>query len=100
MLTATKPYRYRTNCVNAKALDIHKMTGQAKDITYETFVKHCHGLQEWCQQNGYSINPGKSGNLTLKQDWAVTYYKSKYRGVKCYYMKHSAIEYIWTLGGE
>lgn len=100
MLATEKPYRYRTNCVNSTARDIHQMTGQAKDVSYETFVKHCHGLQEWCQQQGYAVNPGKSGNLTLKGDRHVAYYKSKYKGVKCYYLVHSAIEYIWTLGGE
>lgn len=76
------------------------MRAVAKDVSYEQFAKQCHGLPAWAEQMGYSKNPGKSGNLTLRKDWAVSYHRSKYNGVKCYFLVHSTIEYIWTLGGE
>jgi hypothetical protein len=93
-----KHYRYRTNCVTSTADAINKMTAAAKDVSYETFVKHCHGFREWRAQLGYHDLP--SQGLTIKDDWHVSYHKSKYNGVACYYLVHSAIEYIWTLGGE
>lgn len=76
------------------------MTAEARQVSYEQFAKQCHGLQAWAEQMGYSTNPGKSGALTLRKDWHVDYRRSTYNGVKCLYLVHSGIEYIWTLGGE
>ena len=33
--------------------------------------------------------------LHLSRDWGVSFYRSRYRGNRCYYMQHSAIEYIF-----
>lgn len=95
-----KPYRYFTNCVNSTERAINDMRAVATDVSYEQFAHQCHGLPEWAEQMGYSKNPGKSGNLTLRKDFHVSYHRSKYKGRTCYYLIHSAIEYIWTLGGE
>ncbi len=86
--------------MNSTERAINKMRSLAHDVSYEQFVKQCHGLQAWAAQMGYSTNPGKSGDLTLRKDWHVSYHRSKYNGVKCLYLVHSGIEYIWTLGGE
>jgi len=31
----------------------------------------------------------------IKDDWAVSFCKSKYKGKPCYYIVHSGIEYIF-----
>ena len=80
---------YVTCCVHAKAEDIEKMVDNAKEITYGTFIKHVH-LSDLNAQFGY----GGDG-IHLCDDWAVRYFRSKYRGYKCYYLVHSSIEYIY-----
>ena len=89
-----KDYYYRTNCVASDARSIDNMVDNASDVTYETLIGHCDGVAEWAKQMGYDRN-SKQG-LTLKNDWAVSFHKSMYRGRPCYYICHSSIEYIWV----
>lgn len=70
------------------------MVDQALDVTYETLQSHCIGLDQWAKQMGYE-STSRVG-LTLKDDFAVSYHRSEYNGRRCYYVRHSAIEYIWT----
>jgi hypothetical protein len=90
----SKEYHYNTNCVNSNGRDIQRMTDNSVAVTYDTFLKHCEGVQEVAAQLGYAGHP--RAGLTLKQDWHVGYYRSTFRGKPCYYMVWSAIEYIWT----
>jgi hypothetical protein len=71
------------------------MVDQSRDITYRTFQKHAKGLTDWAREMGYVRDP-QHGGLSLKNDWHVSYHKSEYDGRPCYYLVHSAIEYIWT----
>jgi len=84
-----KQYHYLTNCVSSSAIKIQAMVDNARGITYNTIQRNCQGLQEWSKNMGYNRN------LTLKNDWAVSFYKSKYNNKPCYYIRHSSIEYIW-----
>jgi hypothetical protein len=81
---------YTTDCVHSTADLIIDMTDKARKITYRTFKKYAEGLEEIASAMGYG--PW----LSLKKDWAVSYYKSTYDGRPCVYMDHSAIEHIWT----
>ena len=89
-----KNYTYETCCVDSKAEWIDDMIDKAIDITYQTIKKHIKGLDEWEKSMGY-VTGNKKG-LKLKNDYAVTFHRSKYRNKKCYYIKHSAIEFIFT----
>lgn len=71
---------------------INEMVDQSIDISYRTFMKHVKNVAEIFPQYDWSQKPK---NLTLKQDCYVSYHRSKYRGKRCYYICHSAIEYIW-----
>jgi len=86
--------RYTTNCTSSDATSINNMKRRAQEVTYRTFRRHCGNLDEVAQQMGYALHPARG--LMLVNDWHVRYYKSSYRGKPCYYMAHSAIEYIWT----
>lgn len=79
------------------------MKEQEREITWETFRSHVpvSSVQDvfpMYSYRGEHYNPW--GELTIgfhiKDDWGVTFHKSKYRGKKCYFITHSAIEYIWT----
>ena len=89
-------YQYETCCINSTAKDINKMVDNAVDITYETLNKHVASGELMQIFSAYDWGPGNKGGLRLKDDWAVSYHKSMYKGQPCYYVRHSAIEYIFT----
>ncbi len=91
---ATVQYQFETTCIDSKAQWIWDMVDDAVDITYETMRKRVVGLDEWAKYMGYELHASRG--LTLKDDAYVTYHRSRYRGKRCYYLIHSAIEYIWT----
>jgi len=84
-------YQYLTCCVDSTAEAIDAMTEQARQITARTFFKHV-SRAEVIDRFGYS----RMG-LKPENDYAVSFWKSKYKGMPCYYMEHSRIEYIWTV---
>lgn len=81
---------YLTCCVNSTAKLIDNMVDMAREITCKTFLRKVNISVE---DFGY-VRRGKG--LKLQNDWAVRFYKSKYRGEPCYYMVHSAIEFIYV----
>jgi hypothetical protein len=83
-------FQYLTCCVNSTAEAINAMTDTAREITFGTFARHCD-WRELASQMGY-----QRGGLVLSRDWAVSYYRSTYKGRPCYYMVHSCIEYIFA----
>ena len=87
-------YEYLTCCVESTAEAINEMVDAAIDVTYQTMLKHCPGLIEWAVGQGYERN--RRTGLTLKQDWAVSFHRSKYRGQRCCYVCWSAIEFIFV----
>ena len=86
-------YRYTCSCVESTSELITAMTERAREVTLRTMRKHCAGLREWEREMGY-VTGSKKG-LHLKNDWTVSYYKSRYNGRPCYYIDHSRIERIW-----
>lgn len=83
---------YRFSCVDADGDSINAMKAEAEKISYQTFRKHCSGVDEWATSKGYEL---RSPGLTLKKDWAVGFYKSNYEGHPVYYIAWSRIEHIW-----
>lgn len=86
-----KQFRYETCCINAQGEDITAMVDMEREVTLATIRRHCVDFADWCLQMGYC-----RGGLTIGRDWAVAYYKSVYRGKPCYFVRHSAIEHIFT----
>ena len=82
-------YEYRTNCVSAAARDIDAMCDGSREVSYRTFIKHCPDAREVL---GYTRGSG----VTLSGDWAVSFYRSTFKGTPCFYACHSSIEYIWV----
>lgn len=92
-------FRYFNNCVNWNRDDVHKegglcdMVDSGRDITRRTFIKNV-GLpevREFEKSMGYPF-----GGLTMAADYAVAYYRGKLHGERVYWVKHSAIEYVFT----
>jgi len=90
-------YSYETNCVGSTAHAIQSMIDRARSVTLQTIRRHCAELAEFERRMGYDTG-SERGGLRLRDDYHVSYFKSVYRGRPCYYVRHSAIEYIWTKG--
>ena len=93
--------KYHNNCVNWPAQDVHAggglgdMIDSSLDVSRKTFLQHVdreslHNLEETL---GYEKHP-KQG-LTMAGDLHVSYHRSKLHGETVYYLKHSAIEYVF-----
>lgn len=90
-------YKYETCCVESTANAIDAMTEAAKEVSYQTFRKAVGGAEvdRWASHMGYDVG-NQRGGLRLSKDWAVSFHQSTYNDVPCYYVVHSAIEYIFT----
>jgi len=89
-----KRFAYTTCCVNSTAAKIHAMVDAARDVTLATLRRHCRDIHQWAHDMSYAV--GAERGLHLADDFAVSFHKSHYDGRPCYYISHSAIEYIWT----
>jgi len=88
-----KEYTYLTCCVNSTAELIDDMVDNSTEITAETFFKHV-SLKEVNDMFGYTLNSKQLNSI--KKDYHVAYFKGTYDNQKCYYLVHSAIEYIFV----
>ena len=104
-------YHYETCCVSADGGDISDMVDQAQDVSYAQFMRNV-SISEIFQSGigyGYYWTPAqavvagvdyqevaRNRPLTLKKDWHVSYHRSTYQGKPCYFMVHSAIEYVFV----
>jgi len=67
---------------------MEKMEEQAELIDYDEFAANVD-FAEVAEQLGYD------DDLPLKDDWHVTYSKSKYGGLPCYILGHSECDFIF-----
>ncbi len=90
-------FRYLTCCIDSRADLIGQMVGDAREVSWETFLHHIpyDALKTMFPQYAW----GPERGLRLKDDWHVTYYKSRYGGQPCYFIIHSAIEYVFVKRG-
>lgn len=85
------------DCTHLRGRDIQEMVDSSIEITYRTFIKHVgiDLLKTIYPFSTYDWGSGKSDYLRLKNDYMVSYHRGKYKGKLCYYIYHSAIEYIF-----
>lgn len=94
-----KPYRYWKSCVDLHGYQVellNRMIDDERPIIFETFLGRCAGVQRWAEEHGYAKN--HLFGLTLREDTLVRFYRSKWRGERCYFIRWSAIEFIWRKG--
>ena len=84
-------YVFTTTCVNSRADLILDMVDRAHEVTWSTFTRHVprHELR--------AFFPGPPA---LERDYHVKFYSSRFNGRRCYFLVHSAIEYVWTEAEE
>jgi hypothetical protein len=87
-----RPFRYATNCTEQRTgRFIEPMVDRAREITWETLIKHV-SVEEI---DGLFPFYGDCPDLSLKSDYAVRFCKSVFMDKPCYYIEHSCIEYIF-----
>jgi hypothetical protein len=99
-----KSFHYLYNCVNSNDGEgISGMVEIAKQITWKTFlrnipieeVRQIFPTYSYRGETHNSITGELTAPFHIKDDWAVSFHSSTYRGRRCYYIQHSGIEYIW-----
>jgi len=91
-----RPYNFVTDCVSVHPKDVDaldKMIDQSRPITLATFARYVD-IRPIERRFGYSRT--KAYGLHLKNDYAVAFYRSEFKGVRVYYIVHSSIEYIYA----
>ena len=107
-----RPYHFVTSCVNCDNVPaLGEMIDSAVDVTYQEFMRNVPLSAIFDSGIGYiyywtpaqAILAGvpyeevaRNGSLTLKKDWHVSYHRSTYQGKPCFFMDHSAIEYVFV----
>lgn len=72
---------------------LEDMIGRARQISFETFARHV----DWkpiAREMGYSTARGEKG-IDLSKDRAVEFFSSRHQGERVYFMRQSAIEYVF-----
>jgi hypothetical protein len=97
-------YTFIGTCIGGEGDLLKEMEDSAVEVSYRTIVRHLgRGVlanmfpyYKWVgtEQNGNQMD------LLMSDDYAVTYYKSKYNDRPCYYIDHGAIFYIFCAGQE
>lgn len=89
-------FSYLGNCTNSHvASGLEDMMDSAEEISYEEMLSVL-GKQELSHHFPQFDWSSRPRDLTMKNDYAVSYYKSTFRGKPCYYIRESGIEYIFV----
>ena len=91
-------YRYVTNCVNVPESDVDaliEMIDNAKDTSYDALSRRVGVPLLKEHFPGYAW--GSERGLRMTKDYAVSYHRSTFKGKRVYYVRWSAIEYIFGL---
>jgi hypothetical protein len=86
------PLIARCNDGTATLNELYYLYDHDRQISFRTFAEHVD-IKELSLMYGYAY--GHEKGLHLKKDWAVRFYKSRFRGKRCYHMVWSEIDHIY-----
>lgn len=89
-------FLYVHSCPSSTYEDIQNLIENEEQVSMATF-RAAIGPVQW---RDITAQLGYDKYLPISKDWHVVYGRSVYRGVPCYFLRHSRIEYIFTLGGR
>jgi GNAT superfamily N-acetyltransferase len=94
---ASGGYQFVTSCVQSTCELITSMVDGAENVSRVAFESNVNreNLLEFDRALKYDTG-SERGGLRRKNDWAVRYARGIYDGLPCYYMVHSAIEYVYV----
>ena len=89
-------FHYVHSCPESTYEDIQALMESEQDVSLQTFRKAI-GPAQWRE---IKQALGYDRSFPISKDWHVRYYKGVYRHVPAYFVRHSRIEHIFTLGGK
>jgi hypothetical protein len=89
-------YRFVTDCIGSTYEDIQALMATEQPVSLQTF-RSAVGLPQW---RAIQAELGYDRHFPISRDWHVGYYKGEFRGVPAYFVRHSKVEYIFTLDGR
>lgn len=94
--TAPVTWVFVTDCIHAEGDDINAMKEVAIELTYWTLRKKLGAAMVQREAElMYDTGRTRTHGLRLSKDWAVSYYRSIYRGRPCYFFVWSGIDQIF-----
>jgi len=99
MQNGAKYYNNRVNWDRNTLEDLQQIIDSSKPVSRDYFTHKVDRDDRIALELnlGYVVNPGRGKGLTMTRDYNVTYHKSNIRGTDVYYLRHSAIEYIFVM---
>lgn len=95
--------KYYTNCVNWPQNDVHAEVGlcdmisEERNVSRRTFLQHVDRDDERDIERQFGYAPhDRSAVLRMSKDYHVSYHRSRLHGKRVYFIKHSAIEYVFA----
>lgn len=95
-MSTDRGYRFVTSCLGSTFEDIGALVASEREVTMGTF-RAAIGPQQWAwiqRELGYDRY------VPIANAYGVQYYKGVFRGVPAYFVRWSAIEYVFTSGGQ
>ena len=95
-------YEFYKSCVDWPDKDIHEpgglvdMLNNNMTISRRTFLMHVPKRQLVALEERLGYAKHWQQGLTMAGDWHVTYHRSKWHYEWVYYLRHSAIEYVFV----
>lgn len=96
-----KNYHFAFDCRQVKGYvpALRRMIDNGRSVTYRTLLKHVPVDELARLFPDYEWRPGIKNELRLKDDWAVEFSRSHWRGERCYYVRWSGIEFVFLKRG-
>ena len=84
---------FKGSCVELPGKFITEIVDRSIPISYRTFRKYVSGkdLREMFTVYDWGVK----GGLHIQDDWAVSFYRSRYKKKFYYFVQWSGIEFIW-----
>lgn len=95
-VTSAGKFHFVHACPDSTYADIRALMESETSVSLATF-RRAIGPEQWREIRD---NLGYDRSLPISKDWHVGYYKGVYRHVPAYFLRHSRIEYIFTLDGK
>lgn len=88
-------FQFLGTCTELPASMTMQIVDDGREVTRKTFLKHVGlaKMREMEKRLGYKDHPSRG--LMMANDYAVSYYRSKFRGRLIYYFCWSSIEFIF-----
>lgn len=88
-----------TTCVTVPPEDLPVLelaVENERPVTFQTFARYVD-VKSVSESLGYQQGRARKGERLLKlgNDWAVSFYRSVWKGKRCYIMRWSAIEHVY-----